>query len=419
MKGKILGSRYKVLKYIAKGGFGKTYLAEDTQLPGKDRCVVKQLYPSLQDSNFLAIARRLFKTEASTLHILGHHEQIPELLAYFEEEEKFYLVQQYIEGQTLGQELISGQVWLETQVIELLRDGLNILDFIHSKGVIHRDVKPDNLIRRNSDSKIVLVDFGTVKEVLQGQTDIGQLTVAVGTQGYMPTEQARGQPRPTSDLYALGIIGIQALTGVSPLDLEEDGEGELVWESLADVSPQLAKILTRMTRNHFEDRYQSATDVLRDLTNLTDANGTQSQSTPPSYKSPSNASETINLTRISASSISENKSIPTSRLNAQNTRKSPGYTTTPNRKLAVTRVEPASGGNKGIKSQHIPDKSKNMTIFSLAIALIIVIIGGTYFLIEKFAPEQLPNNPATPNNQPKSPSPTPRMNQGEGFRKDL
>ncbi len=145
---------------MPRGGFGKTYLAEDIQLPGKDRCIVKQLYPSIEESKFLAVARRLFKTEASTLHNVGHHDQIPELLAYFEEEEKFYLVQQYIEGQTLEKELTSGKVWSEAQIMELLQDGLNILEFIHAKGVIHRDVKPDNLIRRNSDGKLVLVDFG-------------------------------------------------------------------------------------------------------------------------------------------------------------------------------------------------------------------------------------------------------------------
>lgn len=163
MKGKILGSRYLVLEYIAEGGFGKTYLAEDTQLPGKDLCIVKQLAPSFNAPKLLEIARRLFKTEATALHSLGHHPQIPELLAYFEEAEKFYLVQQYISGQTLDKELIPKQSWSAARVIDLLKDCLNILKFIHEKGVIHRDLKPANLIRRDTDGKIVLVDFGTVK----------------------------------------------------------------------------------------------------------------------------------------------------------------------------------------------------------------------------------------------------------------
>ncbi|MGL4881135.1 MAG: protein kinase domain-containing protein, partial [Waterburya sp.] len=313
MKGKILGSRYKVLEYIAMGGFGKTYLAEDTQLPEKDRCVVKQLYPSSEEPQFLSIARRLFKTEASTLHLLGDHDQIPKLLAYFEEEEKFYLVQQYIAGQTLEKELDSETLWSETQVIELLRDVLNILEFIHSKGVIHRDIKPDNLIRRHEDGKLVLVDFGTVKEVLKGQTNI-ELTVAVGTQGYMPTEQARGKPRPSSDLYALGMICIQALTGTFPLDLEEDAEGELIWEPLADVNPQLAKILTKMTKYHFKDRYQSATVVLQALDSIPNANSIEPQPENNPVESLSDSSEASNVTPVFISPFAETQPINTPNL---------------------------------------------------------------------------------------------------------
>ncbi|MEO1671601.1 MAG: serine/threonine-protein kinase, partial [Cyanobacteria bacterium J06631_2] len=194
MQGNILGSRYRVIEYIAEGGFGKTFLAEDTQLPAKNKCVVKQLFPSVDDPNFIQIARRLFKTEAETLNTLGVHNQIPRLMAYFEEDEKFYLVQQYIEGHTLSKELVSGAAWSEAKVIELLQDCLGILNFIHNKSVIHRDVKPDNLIRRQSDNKLVLVDFGTVKAVIAEQTQLVPSTVAVGTRGYMPTEQARGKP---------------------------------------------------------------------------------------------------------------------------------------------------------------------------------------------------------------------------------
>jgi serine/threonine-protein kinase len=265
VKGKILGSRYQVLEYIAEGGFGRTYLAQDTQLPRKDLCIVKQLAPSFNAPKLLTIARRLFKSEATALHSLGHHPQIPKLLAYFEEEEKFYLVQQYIPGQTLDKEITSANVWSTDQVVELLKDCLNILRFIHDRGVIHRDLKPANLIRRNSDRKIVLVDFGTVKNILQGQSSIAGLTVSVGTQGYMPIEQARGKPRASSDLYALGMIGIQALTGVKPLNLEEDENGEIIWSHLVDTKPELIKILTKMTRYNYMERYSSAQSVLDDL----------------------------------------------------------------------------------------------------------------------------------------------------------
>lgn len=270
MKGKILGSRYQVLEYIAEGGFGRTYLAQDIQLPEKNLCVVKQLAPSFNAPKLLEIARRLFKTEATALHNLGHHPQIPELLAYFEEAEKFYLVQQYIKGQTLERELIISSLWTPNKVVDLLRDCLGILQYIHAQGVIHRDLKPANLIRRHRDQKIVLVDFGTVKNVLQGQTTLPQLTVAVGTQGYMPIEQARGKPRATSDLYALGIIGIQALTGVKPLELKEDGQGEIMWSHLVDAKPELKEVLTKMTRYNYVDRYQSAQSILNALNSCLD-----------------------------------------------------------------------------------------------------------------------------------------------------
>jgi serine/threonine protein kinase len=277
VKGKILGSRYQVLEYIAEGGFGKTYLAEDTQLPGKDLCIVKQLAPSFNSPKLLEIARRLFKTEATALHSLGHHPQIPELLAYFEEEEKFYLVQQYIAGQTLDKKLRPNQPWSAEQVIELLRDCLNVLRYIHDKGVIHRDLKPANLILRNTDNKIVLVDFGSVKNILHGQGSLEQLTVAVGTQGYMPIEQARGKPNSTSDLYALGVIGIQALTGVKPLALDEDENGEILWSHLVNTNPELRQILTKMTRYSHRDRYPSAQAVLDALSSCDDTVVTKPQ----------------------------------------------------------------------------------------------------------------------------------------------
>ncbi|MEO1006131.1 MAG: serine/threonine-protein kinase [Cyanobacteria bacterium J06638_38] len=268
MQGTILGSRYRVIEYIAKGGFGKTYLAEDTQLPGKDKCVVKQLYPSVDDPYFIKVARRLFKTEAETLNTLGVHNQIPRLMAYFEEDEKFYLVQQYIEGHTLTKELVAGEPWSERKVVELLKDCLGILSFIHAQGVIHRDVKPDNLICRQSDHKLVLVDFGTVKEVIAEQTQLVPATVAVGTKGYMPTEQARGKPRTASDIYALGVIAIQAMTGVHPTQLAENDSGEIIWQDKVQCSSQLKEIVSKMTRYQFKERYQSAQSTIAALASL-------------------------------------------------------------------------------------------------------------------------------------------------------
>ncbi len=402
MKGKILGSRYQVLEYIARGGFGTTYLAEDTQIPGRDLCVVKQLSPSVEAPQFLTVARRLFKTEASALHSLGSHDRIPELLAYFEEEEKFYLVQQYIEGKTLEHELTPNRVWSQAQVIELLADGLKILDFIHTKGVIHRDVKPNNLIRRSCDRKIVLVDFGTVKNLLQGQTNLGQLTVPVGTQGYMPAEQARGKPRPASDVYALGIIGIQALTGVEPLELEEDNQGELRWTHLAEIDPQLAQILTQMTRYHFEDRYQSARSALQAVNDF-------SQDVPTKLQLTTTIDRSVLDDSTAASAKTENESVARSLLPGINLgnpiEPSQSYSVLPNKQTAASKTNSSS------------EKSKfTRIIFTGAIALGAVIFGGIYFLMQQTVLQPQLDRPA-PSDIPDSS--TPRVKQGEGFRKDL
>lgn len=268
MLGKLLDGRYLVIQVLGAGGFGQTYLAQDTRRPGNPICVVKHLKPASSDPNFLQVARRLFNSEAETLEHLGQHDQIPRLLAYFEEEQEFYLVQEFVDGHTLTTELL-GRRWTEAQVIQMLEEILVIMEFIHSQGVIHRDVKPDNLIRRTSDNKIVLVDFGAVKQVrtqMANTPAVMSATVAVGTPGYMPSEQGRGQPRPNSDIYALGIIGIQALTGLLPLQFQEDAQtGEIIWQHLVPVSPGLAAILTKMVRYHFKDRYQSATEALQAL----------------------------------------------------------------------------------------------------------------------------------------------------------
>lgn len=272
MLGKLLDRRYQVTQVLGAGGFGKTYLAQDTRRPGNPICVVKQLKPVSSETGFLETARRLFTSEGETLEQLGSHDQIPRLLAYFEEDHEFFLVQEFIEGHTLTQEMQPGQRWEEGKVIELLIEVLSILEFVHNRGVIHRDIKPDNLIRRNSDNKLVLVDFGAVKQInTQLATAYGQAgnTVAVGTPGYMASEQARGQPRPSSDIYALGIIGVQALTGMMPMQMQEDlNTGEILWEHLVSTSRGLVTIINRMIRYHFKERYQSATEALQALQQL-------------------------------------------------------------------------------------------------------------------------------------------------------
>ncbi len=286
MLGKLLDRRYQVVQVLSGGGFGRTYIAQDTRRPGNPKCVVKHLKPASNDPNFLQTARRLFNSEAETLEQLGNHDQIPRLLAYFEENQEFYLVQEFIVGHSLSLELQPGSYWTESQVIELLKDVLGILAFVHSYGVIHRDLKPDNLIRRTSDGKLVLIDFGAVKQVrtqiATGHTQMGA-TVAIGTPGYMPSEQGLGRPRPSSDIYALGIIGIQALTQLYPNQLREDPTtGEILWQHQAQVSPGVASVLSKMVRYDYRDRYQSVNEVLQAIEQLSYSfPPTQLPSTPP------------------------------------------------------------------------------------------------------------------------------------------
>ncbi|WP_242060132.1 serine/threonine-protein kinase [Oscillatoria sp. FACHB-1407] len=237
--------------------------------PGTPLCVIKQLRSDNQNPAFLENAKRLFHEEAVTLEQLGKkHDRIPQLLAFFVEDESFYLVQDFIEGHSLNEELQIGYQWSEEQVQLLLCEILEVLQFIHGQQVIHRDIKPDNIIRRKTDNRLVLLDFGAVKQILPSAAGAGsgKLTIAVGTPGYMPAEQLNGMPSPNSDLYALGIIAIQALTGVDPEDFQKDPQtGEIVWQSLTSASAPLKQILTKMVRYHFRERYQSAEEVLQAL----------------------------------------------------------------------------------------------------------------------------------------------------------
>jgi serine/threonine protein kinase len=284
MLGQLLDGRYKVIRELGAGGFGQTYIAEDIKLYN-NQCVVKLLRPMASDPMTLQVARRLFESEAQLLHKLGTHDQIPQLLAHFEENQQFYLVQQFIDGHPLSDELTPGKQLSEAYTIALLQNILQPLAFVHQNQVVHRDIKPPNLIRRQSDGKIVLIDFGAVKQIgtqvvnAQGQT---KMTVSIGTPGYMPSEQSRGSPRLSSDIYAVGMIGIQALTGLMPDQLHEDVQtAEIIWRHLVAVNPQLADVLDMMVRYDFRHRYQSATDALAAVQQLSNPYIPPTQYSPP------------------------------------------------------------------------------------------------------------------------------------------
>ena len=269
MLGTTLRGHYKIISQLGSGGFGETYLAQDLDLPGKPRCVVKRLKPLVTGQLALETAIRLFDREAQVLYRLGNpHDQIPQLLAHFEENQEFYLVQEFVDGNDLSKELISGRQWKEEQVIAFLQDVLKILEFVHQQDVIHRDLKPANLIRRTSDGKIVLIDFGAVKEITTMMANMAGATI-IGTLGYMPSEQLAGNPKFNSDIYALGMICIQAITGIYPHELQKDPE--VIWNKQA-ISPKLAAILDKMVCYDFRLRYQSATEVLQALKSLTESN---------------------------------------------------------------------------------------------------------------------------------------------------
>ncbi len=267
VKSNLLDRRYKVVSNLGEGGFGATYLAEDTKIPGNPYCVVKKFRPKRRDEKFLEIARRLFNTEAKTLGTVGRHDRIPQLLAYFEENNDFYLIQEYIKGHSLKDELTPGKKLSAPYVVALLKDVIEVLQFVHGFRVIHRDIKPDNIMRREADGQLVLIDFGAVKQIETQIADVPETyTVAIGTSGYTPPEQLLGQPVLNSDIYALGMIGIQALVGMAALQVPRNSvTREVIWRDRVQVSDKLAAILDKMVRQNHEERYQSAVEVSEDL----------------------------------------------------------------------------------------------------------------------------------------------------------
>ncbi|HBB33901.1 MAG TPA: hypothetical protein DC064_19410, partial [Cyanobacteria bacterium UBA9273] len=257
----LLVGRYRIIQPLGSGGFGQTFLAEDLHLPGNPQCVVKKFKPQLTDLATLQKAQKLFDREAEVLQKLGNHDQIPRLLAHFEDNQNFYLVEEWIPGNTLDLELQDPLP--ESQVVALLQDILHILEFVHQHNVIHRDIKPANIIRRESDGKLVLIDFGAVKQV--GQTaDLENATV-IGSAGYMAPEQRAGNPIFASDIYAVGMLGIRALMGRTLSSLPSGIYGELLWQNQVKVTRKLAQVLDQMVCLDAKQRYQTAQAALQAL----------------------------------------------------------------------------------------------------------------------------------------------------------
>lgn len=265
-QGELLIERYLIVKQLGAGGFSKTYLVRDKYLPGNPQCIVKQLY--FEGHNTLTVddARTLFEREATILYTLGHaHNKIPGLLAYVKDEEHPCLVEEYIEGENLESYILEGKQLKPKEAIALLRDVLSTLIFINEKNIIHQDIKPSNLIRRESDKVVALIDFGAA--IHPNEPPFKDLTF--GTPGYVPQEQRAGESVFASDLYALGITTVQLLTGVHPQQLKRDPmTNEIDWQSHLkshSMPVQLKEVLTRLTRTNAAERYKTVKEALTAL----------------------------------------------------------------------------------------------------------------------------------------------------------
>ncbi|MDZ8052933.1 MAG: protein kinase domain-containing protein [Aulosira sp. ZfuVER01] len=267
----LLNNRYQVIQTLGGGGFGETFLAEDTQMPSKRRCVIKQLKPIHNNPQIYQLVQERFQREAAILEDLGGStDQIPSLYAYFQSEGQFYVVQEWVEGQTLTVKLQQQGLLSESAVRDILVNLLPVLEYIHTKRIIHRDIKPDNIILRYRDNKPVLIDFGAVRETMGTVVNSQGLptsSIVIGTPGYMPSEQAMGRPVFSSDLYSLGMTAIYLLTGKQPPELETDPRsGEIIWSKHAlSVSPTFAGVIDRAIAYHPRDRFASAREMLQAL----------------------------------------------------------------------------------------------------------------------------------------------------------
>ncbi|PSB40201.1 bifunctional serine/threonine-protein kinase/formylglycine-generating enzyme family protein [Chamaesiphon polymorphus] len=317
--GQLLCDRYRIEQALATGGFGETFVAVDTHLPSQPQVVVKLLKPSNSDPATLQIAQRLFEMEAATLEQLGKdNDRIPSLYAYFELRGEFYLVQEYIAGTTLTEEL-DDRKFSESDTLAILHEILTGLARVHRQNIIHRDLKPDNIIRREIDRKLVLIDFGAVKQVraaiIMTPNPAVSRTIGIGTEGYMPSEQGIGYPKPASDIYAVGAIGIQCLTGSAPHLLFDEDSLKIEWQHLRRVNPDLAIVLTKMVAPDYRQRYANATEALDAIASLMPSSIPPHPPQPLSTPTPSVtpvAAPVVRSSSVKTVSIPVNREVKTS-----------------------------------------------------------------------------------------------------------
>ncbi|NJO62210.1 MAG: serine/threonine protein kinase [Richelia sp. RM2_1_2] len=266
----LVGQRYQIIKKIGEGSFGETYLAKDSNAIGREVLVKRFRYPDENRMAFLK-AKELFFREAEVLLELSHNpprsDQIPQFFAFFEKNQDFYLIEEFIKGKTLREELSQKIRFTEDEVVNLLIHLLEVLKFIHGKGIIHRDIKPENVILRDIDSKPVIIDFGAVKELLaqSGNSRTQVKDTVILTPGYTPPEQFQGKPKYNSDIYALGMIVLESLTGLEPPEFNYENINGAILSNKVKITNKLGKIIERMIDENCGSRYQSASEVLADL----------------------------------------------------------------------------------------------------------------------------------------------------------
>lgn len=269
----LLDGRYVPIRLLNRGGFGAAFLARDRRIPGMPLCVVKQLQPAGNlTPDQLNTAERLFETEAEVLADIGkEHEQIPELFAYFpilissqqsgQTDQFFYLVQEYIDGQNLEEELGQKGKFSEQEALVVMQEILKILKFIHDRGIIHRDIKPSNIMRRR-DGKLFLLDFGAVKQVAAASASTGYST-GIYTVGYAAPEQMSGnRVFPATDIYALAATILNLLSGEDPSQLFDPYMNKWTWWKKVNIDSDLRYILDKMLLPAVSERFQSANQVL-------------------------------------------------------------------------------------------------------------------------------------------------------------
>lgn len=275
----LVRNRYRAFKRIGQGGFGSTFLVRDQDMPSKPWRVIKQLRPVENSPQIAKLSEELFNREAQVLERLGEHSQIPKLFAHFQEGGKFYLVQEFVQGITLSQEMHRNGPFSEEQARQVMQEVLLILSYVHSHNTVHRDIKPANLIRRKEDQRLVLIDFGAVKELGPAHEQVVEVT-AIRSLGFSPPEQVQGQAvGPSSDLYALAATCINLMTLESPAKFYDHDTGQWDWSNRLQLSPEFNAILTRMLQQTVNQRFATATEVLRALQgmSLEEINGPVSQ----------------------------------------------------------------------------------------------------------------------------------------------